>query len=616
MEVAPASAPPDSAQITITVDGLDPTVLTVAPGTEVTWYNATTTTHTLQSGEPYRIFLPVALHSAGARGGLRAEGLRRASRTERPCFGSSESFRATLPPGGTFSHTFPAVGDYPYFLATAPRFSGRVTVRAPRVAVYVTSGAESDKLAALMRAVDSMSFEVYGIGRSDIDQGRLTRSNFDVFILPAGEGGSKDGYASPADGLNTADILNNIRAFVSSGGGFIGVEAGAYFASDNGGTLDLYGANYIPWATPVPGKYTFTIVDSPFGSGDQDVYMSAGGGHFEVATGTSVIVENFFRNPSAVRTTYGAGRVVLTALELSLRGDSELDWTVWDNWDMGNHHRNSAGCWTLLGRMINWVATGNASAPAISASNPTGGNVAVLASHTANGGAYPGLLPAIFRSIEYAGYTPLAIRFGDVRYTKLTTSTFDAVMFSGGYAYGYWLGLSGYEAVIRDFVSDGGGYYGVCAGSFYASDQIEWEGFVYDYPLNLFSGWDRGPLDDIAAWPDYGLSLVSVSDPVIGDLGDQYQMYYGGGYKTDLGGATTVATYEHGGAHDGAHDAVRFTYGNGHVLIVGTHPESRSGSNEDWVYWDNWVAGTNIPLNNPDNPWTFVDAVLDNWVIQ
>jgi hypothetical protein len=93
-------------------------------------------------------------------------------------------------------------------------------------------------------------------------------------------------------------------------------------------------------------------------------------------------------------------------------------------------------------------------------------------------------------------------------------------------------------------------------------------------------------------------------------------MYYGGGYKTDLGSATTVATYKYGGAHDGAPDAVRFTYGNGHVLVIGTHPESRSGSNEDWVYWDNWVDGTNTPLYNPDNPWTFVDAALDNWVIQ
>ena len=132
MEVAPASAPLDSAQITITVDSLDPAVLTAALGTEVTRYNATATTHTLQSGEPYRIFLPAALHTL-------------------------------------------------------------------RVAVYVTSGAESDKLAALMRAVDSMGFEVYGIGRSDIDQCRLIRSNFEM--------DSGDEPSVEPDSSNSAAVL-------------------------------------------------------------------------------------------------------------------------------------------------------------------------------------------------------------------------------------------------------------------------------------------------------------------------------------------------------------------------------------------------------------------------
>jgi hypothetical protein len=42
-----------TAQITITTSGFDPAVLTVTVRTQVTWYNATTTTHTLQSGNIY-----------------------------------------------------------------------------------------------------------------------------------------------------------------------------------------------------------------------------------------------------------------------------------------------------------------------------------------------------------------------------------------------------------------------------------------------------------------------------------------------------------------------------------------------------------------------------------
>jgi hypothetical protein len=34
------------------------------------------------------------------------------------------------------------------------------------------------------------------------------------------------------------------------------------------------------------------------------------------------------------------------------------------------------------------------------------------------------------------------------------------------------------------------------------------------------------------------------------------------------------------------------------------------------MLWDNYVEGTNDPLTNPDNPWTFVDAAFDNWLIQ
>ena len=47
-----------TAQITITTAGFDPAVLTVTVAAQVTWYNATTTTHTLQSGEPYYSVAP------------------------------------------------------------------------------------------------------------------------------------------------------------------------------------------------------------------------------------------------------------------------------------------------------------------------------------------------------------------------------------------------------------------------------------------------------------------------------------------------------------------------------------------------------------------------------
>ena len=132
---------------------------------------------------------------------------------------------------------------------------------------------------------------------------------------------------------------------------------------------------------------------------------------------------------------------------------------------MGGVHNNSVGVWTMLGRMIGWAYNGDSSAPAINPSpNPTGARVAVIAQHTSDGGAWSGLLPAVGRGIEFAGHIPLAIRFQDVINGSLTLANFKVVTFPGGYAYGYKTGLAGYEGNIRNFISSGGSYYGICAG--------------------------------------------------------------------------------------------------------------------------------------------------------
>jgi glutamine amidotransferase-like uncharacterized protein len=488
------------------------------------------------------------------------------------------------------------------------------------VAVYISNGTNSNKILALLRAVDAMGHNVYGLGSNDVKLGRLNTTNFDVFVVGAGEEDSKAGYAS-LDGLNSTAAKDNIKAFLNAGGGWVGLGAGAWWPSANGGTFDIYGGWYDNSGTV--GKKTISIVDSNFGSGSQQVWMDGDGGYlYKTPTSATVVAEDSSNEAVIVRDTYGSGRVILSSMALELRGDSTLDWTIWDNWEMGSSHSNSVGCWQLLGRMINWAATGNASAPSISTSNPNGGDVAVYGTHDPDGGAWSGLLPGVARSIEYAGYTPLTIRASDVNAGRLTTSNFGAVAFGGGYSYGYKLQMEDYEYRILDFAADGGGVYGICAGSFMLADDITWDGRNYDYYVDLFLGWDKGPLDgtlyeDTAT---YELLTVNVNDSVIGNLGDIDMMYYGGGYKTDLGAsnATTVGTYEYSGGDDGTPDIIRFTYGsgNGHVLLTGSHPESRSGSNEDWIYWDNWVEGTNDPLNNSDNPWVFVDKAFDNWLMK
>ena len=484
-----------------------------------------------------------------------------------------------------------------------------------KVAVFVGYGSAADKIMATMRALQAMGFYFSGIDRSDIKQGRLTKDHYDLLLIPAGGENNRFAYAT-RDGLDEPKTKKNIQDFVSAGGGVLAIEGGAYYISQNGGNTELYPGEYT--REGLPGKNTVTITNPDFGSGEQEVYRSAGGGWFSTPPGTTAVA-SFEGNTVIACSNYGAGRVVVSSVDLELRGDSELDWTIWDNWEMDGLHENSEGAWKLLGRLLNWAAGGVADEPQLrELLNPKGARVAILTTYTKDGGSWPGLLPAVFRSVQYSGHLPLSIRPQEIANNKLTLENFKVIVFPGGYSYGYKGELAGHEKKLKGFIEAGGGVLGICAGSFYLSKTIVWEKEQYDY-LDIFCGTDTGPLNDIVRWPGYDLTTTYIDDPIIGIVGtEQSQIYFGGGYKTDLGAsdAELVATYSYEGRQAGSANAIRFKYGEGHVLLIGTHPELRPGSNEDWLAWDNYKDNTDTPLVNPDNPWTFVEAIFNNWLLK
>ena len=492
-----------------------------------------------------------------------------------------------------------------------------------RVGIYSGTGAESTTILALFRAVASMGYTPMALTSADITAGRLTKSNFDVLILPPGEDGktSGTGHYSDVTILNQTAVKNAIRLFLTNGGGVVCEEAGAFFSSKNTNTLNIYSGNYTNVTNQI-GKKTFTITDSQFGSGSQEAWHSYGGGYFSSTPSTATIVATNSSNQAAiVRQAYGSGRVILTSFTLELRGDTETDWTIWDNWSMGGVHNNSLGVWTMLGRMINWAYNGVASAPTISSSaNPSGSRVAIVTQHTTSGGAWPGLIPAVARGIENSGHLPLAIRFQEVKDGRLTASNFKVVTFPGGDANGYKLGLSGYESKIRDFITAGGSYYGICAGSYYAAASIVWSGKTYTYPLSIYAGKDTGPITDIIAWPGYKLTSINFSgDPVIGTFGNVNVMYYGGGYHTIPTDAAqgahvyTAGTFATSTAL-GKADLVRYTYGKGRVALTTTHLETLAGSTNDWLFWDNYDYKTGAAVTNTTQCWDVMGAIFNNWL--
>jgi DNA-binding beta-propeller fold protein YncE len=124
----PVSSLSGSADITIAAAGFDPAVLTVAVDIEVTWYNATDVTHTLQIVEPRHVYLPLVLKNSSGSGGLAVEGAAPIPQPMALPLKSSGPISATLPPGGTFAHTFTSVDIYSCFLTAAPQLRGLVIV--------------------------------------------------------------------------------------------------------------------------------------------------------------------------------------------------------------------------------------------------------------------------------------------------------------------------------------------------------------------------------------------------------------------------------------------------------------------------------------------------------
>ena len=202
----------------------------------------------------------------------------------------------------------------------------------------------------------------------------------------------------------------------------------------------------------------------------------------------------------------------------------------------------------------------------------------------------------------------------------MTLANFKVVTFHGGYAYGYKTGLAGYENAIRGFISSGGSYYGICAGSFYAPNTIVWEQKTYTYPLQIYTGQDIGPINDIVPWPGYALTPVDFSDDVIGHFDRTTVMYYGGGYHTVPSDAQqgsrvyTAGTFAASSAV-GKADLVRYLYGNGRVALTTTHLETRAGSaQDDWLFWDDYDYATGNLVTNQANPWQVMKAIFNNWL--
>lgn len=151
---------------------------------------------------------------------------------------------------------------------------------------------------------------------------------------------------------------------------------------------------------------------------------------------------------------------------------------------------------------------------------------------------------------------------------------------------------------VKDFVKNGGGYVGFCAGSYLASAGFKWSLGIINAKVVDFEHWARGTGDITLKMTMEGKKILGATDDIVTCSYRQGPLLAGGDLA-DVPAFTILATYNSEIAQNGAPPGVMIgttaiaagTYGKGRVICFSPHPESVKGL-EDYVRRAvRWAAG-------------------------
>ncbi|MDP6932880.1 MAG: BPL-N domain-containing protein [Myxococcota bacterium] len=228
---------------------------------------------------------------------------------------------------------------------------------------------------------------------------------------------------------------------------------------------------------------------------------------------------------------------------------------------------------------------------------PTGrADVGIYAGH----GGYGTGVTAASLAFSSAGMSIRTITAEDINTGRLKKKARTLYM-PGGWAEHYVMDIDerGADAIMA-FVDQGGGYLGVCAGSFYAAAEIDWGGTTYPYDLDLFPGTPAGPLVEIAPWPSYATTGVTLdSDHWIArdSARSTTTLYYGGpAFPVDDGSEVAViARFD----DNDLPAIVALERGKGRVFLSSVHLEYDLTSESDGTGWPELEKG----ISDPEADW-------------
>ncbi len=188
----------------------------------------------------------------------------------------------------------------------------------------------------------------------------------------------------------------------------------------------------------------------------------------------------------------------------------------------------------------------------------------------------------------------------------LNLSAYDVLVFPGGSGSGQSKGIG--EAGlknVRDFVSSGGGYVGICGGAYLACSNFSW-GLGILNAGTVSNKWMRGQ-----AMLD--LQLAPAGEQILGHVKGPFKVRYHNGpilkpaHRTDIPAYTTVTVFKTEVAENGTPVGVQVnspahvisTFGKGRVFISSPHPESTPGLENFIPRCIFWAARDKAPTALP-----------------
>ena len=202
------------------------------------------------------------------------------------------------------------------------------------------------------------------------------------------------------------------------------------------------------------------------------------------------------------------------------------------------------------------------------------------------------LLPVVEEMFEYMDFEVETVSGNEIRSGAL--DDFDILVCPGGSGSPFDdLGANGINR-IRNFIEDGGGYLGICAGALYASDYFVWKGVPSfeppfdeeivmgtDMNLDLFPGVGYFPIEEISVHTTMTkINIVDHNHPITDSLPDHMHVFYAQSPYLEPhedANVTILATYD----VTGEPAIVVLQYGRGRVFLSAVHPEYEMDSDRD-----------------------------------